>query len=625
MTRFYPWLHEALADGAEIVTANKRLARELKGAFDGRQLASGLRSWHTPRILPWSVWLNTLLDRCDGSVAVPLRLDLHAGAVIWERLLTEHAGDRMLNPASLARQAQQTWQRLHDWCVPISDLGRHAGSDDERLFAAVASAYGQELETNAWLDPAQSASFVTRLLESGRIDAPRRVLYAGFDRVVPAAAQLFRALSERGTEVRETPHRSEAQLLEERLERRVEVRSCADADAELRAAGLWARRLLHANPAATVAIVSPGLEQDAPRAARLIREGLAPGWQYGGSRYRTAVNVSYGRRLSNYPLVAVALLWLEWACHGLSSADISVLLRDPFAGSAKTDGRCRLETALRRLPDRNWRPASLAAVLRGSEQSAEAIDWLQRVDIVAALETERSKVESPAVWAARIDEFLRQLGWPGEKPLDTEEFQLSNRWRDLLNELSRLDVVLPGIELTEAVARLTSFAAETIYQPESGAGLVQLIGTLEAAGLEFDHLWVARLDANQWPPQANPLALVSRVLQRTFGMPDATPADTLEFSRRVLERLAGSAPDVVLCWSESDQDLELEASPLLAPYLEPGTAKGEDPGWHAASLCRRDALQRVPDPVPPIRPGEKVGGGAATVQRQVDNPFSAFA
>jgi probable DNA repair protein len=616
--RRYSWLCDAVASGAEIVTVNNRLARELRRAFDEQQLARGLLSWHTPRILPWTAWLNSVLDRCDTASHTPLCIPPRAAALLWERLLREHAQERLLNPDNLVRQAQQTWQRLQDWCVPVADLQRHASSDDERLFAGIAVAYQRHLDANSWIDSALLAACVTGLIVSGRIEAPARVVHAGFDRLTPAAEGLLNALRGIGAAVSEAPGAGWTST--------VLALSCTDGDAELRAAGLWARRLLQADAGATVAIVCPGLEQDATRAARLVREGLAPGWQYAGGRRETAVNVSYGRRLAEYPLVAVALLWLSWACRGLPARDVSLLLRTPFAGSANTDGRCRLEMRLRRMPDRNWRPGNLAAALRGAEQSADALDWLQRVERVAAMESARGAFESPAVWAGRIDQLLQELGWPGEKALDTGEFQLANRWRDLLNELSRLDVVQPRIDLAEAVARLSSFAADTIYQPETERGMVQLLGTLEAAGLEFDNLWVCHLAAQEWPPSAHPLPLVSRALQRKFRMPDATPKDTLDFSRRVLERLAGAATNVTFSWPLTDQDLELDASPLLARFVLRHGGQGEDPGWHAASLHGSAAPELVPgDDAPAVRPREKVGGGATTVQRQVTEPFSAFA
>ena len=618
MTRMPSWLPDAVASGAEIITVNNRLARELRRAFDEQQLARGSLSWQTPRILPWAAWLNTVLDRRDAASRIPLRIQPRAAALIWERLLKKHAEDRLLNPDSLVRQAQQTWQRVQDWCVPLEDLQRHASSEDERLFAEIAVAYRRHLDANSWIDGAQLAACVSGLIETGKIEAPARIVHAGFDRLTPAAARLLNSFRSAGAAVSEAPYTGRPST--------VLALSCSDGDAELRAAGLWASQLLHADAGATAAIVCPGLEHNAPRAARLVREGLAPGWQDAGGRHQTAVNVSYGRRLAEYPLVAVALLWLSWACRGLPTRDVSVLLRTPFAGSANTDGRCRLEMRLRRMPDRNWRPGNLAAVLGGTEQSADALDWLQRVERVAAMESTRNAFLSPAAWAARIDQLLQELGWPGEKALDTAEFQLANRWRDLLNELSRLDIVQPRIDLTEAVLRLSSFAADTIYQPETESGMVQLLGTLEAAGLEFDNLWVCHLDAQQWPPPAHPLPLVSRALQRKFRMPDATPADTLDFSRRVLERLAGSATNVTFSWPVTDEDLELEASPLLQHFDVRYGGQGEDPGWYAASLCGRSALDlAVGDAVPAVRPGEKVGGGAATVQRQVTEPFSAFA
>src|SRR5690606_20593070 len=104
MTGPYHWLDEALASGAEVVTANKRLARALRQAFDEQQLARGLRSWHTPRIIPWSAWPGSLLERCNASGSVPLRIHPLAAALVWERLLGERTEDRILNAQGLARQ-----------------------------------------------------------------------------------------------------------------------------------------------------------------------------------------------------------------------------------------------------------------------------------------------------------------------------------------------------------------------------------------------------------------------------------------------------------------------------------------------------------------------------------------
>jgi hypothetical protein len=151
------------------------------------------------------------------------------------------------------------------------------------------------------------------------------------------------------------------------------------------------------------------------------------------------------------------------------------------------------------------------------------------------------------------------------------------------------------------------------------------MGILEAAGMNFDHVWVSGLHAGQWPPPGTPSALLSREVQKEYAMPDATPADTLLFSRRVLKRLSSSAPDVVFSWPKSDGESELAASSLLDEVAHEPYSGPADPGWHALDFCGKKTTQTVTeDPVPRVADDEIVGNGAYTVQRQTVEPFAAF-
>lgn len=614
----YSWLDDALASGAEIVTASRRLARELRRVHDERQLARGRGAWRTPRIVSWDSWLNAFVDASDSMMRWPLRLHPQACTILWEGCLARVAAARLLDHDGLVRQARHAWQRLHEWRVPVDDLARHAGNEDERLFASAAAAYARELRRGGWIDGAQLPALVAEGLQARTLGVAERVVLAGFDRLTPAAREIVGALEARGCKVSVAPPAEYAGALR--------VVSCADGEAELRSAGAWARARLADEPDARVAIVYPGLEQQAGRAERLVREGLVPGWQQGGRAHGEAVQVSYGRRLIDYPLVALAVTWLRWTHRGLSSREVSTLLRTPLVGSGTTGGCSRLELALRRLPDRRWSAASLAGALRGADESEEALRWLARADAVARAGFGDAPAVSPAEWAGRMHAFLDGIGWPGKAMPDSAEFQLVNRWRELLNEFSRIGAVQPLVKFGEALARLAQAAAETVWQPEGGTGAVQLLGTLEAAGLEFDHAWVGNLHALQWPPPAHPLPLVSRALQREQGMPDATSADTLDFAQRTLGRLARSAVSVVLSWPRADRESELGPSPLLAAYTQGDGGAFPDPGWYAAALGAADAARHVAaDPVPRVQPDERVLGGAYTVQRQVTDPFSAFA
>jgi probable DNA repair protein len=397
-------------------------------------------------------------------------------------------------------------------------------------------------------------------------------------------------------------------------------------DAELRTAGAWARQQLERNPQQRVAIVITRLERDADRSLRLIKEGLIPGWQNAGASENNIVNISYGRKLIDYPAISMAVLALRWLHSDLSTTELSPLLLTSLLDSTGSDALARIELRLRQRPDQSWSPRALLAEASSRHGGTAADAVLARIRHIAELRDRLPNRQSPSAWAALFDDILNRVRWPGLDPLDSSEFQLLNRWRELLNEVARLELVSPSMTAVEALGRVVAIAGETVYQAESDEAVVQVMGPLEAAGLQFDALWIAGVSDRNWPPSSRPLTLVSRELQRSHGMPDASPADTLDFSTRVLQRLLASAPQLTVSFSISEEDVQQSASELLGD-LGANAAPGVlDPAWHARTHAACGIrLVSAADPVPPVTATEIVAGGAATIQRQFEEPISAFA
>jgi len=615
----YPWLKDAITRDAVVITASRRLARELQAAFAGQQLQAGVQSWRTPPIFFWNDWCRRQLEAAADPVSLPFAIDNFSSSILWERCLKKRLPDGLPALSGVIRQAREAWQRLEAWNVPLAALARSARSPDEQLFAAAAADYQALLEAASWTDQDGMPRLVTRLISEQRVSAPRETVFAGFDRFSPAVSNVIDALTAVDCTVQTAP--------EPAASAEASVASFEDHDAEMRAAGAWARDILEGDADAKIAIISHALQSEADREARIVREGLAPGWQYAGkgAGLTTAVNVSYGRKLSDFPAISNALLILRWIHHGLSTKEISLLLRSKCLASQKSAGRSRLELELRKLPDRAWSATSLLRALKGRDESEDTLAWFRGMEAILALQQDARREASPAYWASCMDSLLNEWRWPGEGTLTSKEFQLINRWRDLLNELARTAIVTPQLRFNEAVQRLATFAADVVFQPEADAGVVSLMGTLEAAGMEFDHVWIAGMHAGLWPPAGNPSPLLARELQQEFGLPDATPADTLLFSRRVLQRLTGCATTAVLSWPRSDGESELVASSLLDQMAHESYCGPADPGWHALQFCGKDATAIIAeDPVPPVTADEVVTGGAYTVQRQVSEPFAAF-
>lgn len=613
----YAWLDGALADDSStVITANRRLARELRTVYGNRRLQAGVRAWRRPAIFSWTEWLAVLVESGYPDVSLPLRINALQSRVVWEQCLRTDLDDPLINIGSLARLCRETWNRLHEWRVPLTECQRRASGRDQRIFARAAGRYDRHLQSRGWIDDATLPDELVRGFESGLLSARGKLTLAGFDRVSPQAQALLDVAVSAGAEA--------AFVAASGAGRATLVRSDTP-DSELRTAGRWARDALASAPSLRIGIVINDLERDAVRSARLLREGFVPGWQYANEAYGQALNVSFGRRLADYPAVHDALLMLRFLTGDAGAADLSLLLRSPFFGEERNFGRGRFELALRDVPDRRWSPGSLTGFLRGAAGDAgqcDGRDWLDRIG--AAVERIQSQPErqSAARWAAVVDELLQVLRWPGDAVLDSEDFQLIDRWRDLLNEFARLDVVIGAVGIADAAARLAAMAGETIFQAETTAAVVDVVGVLEAAGMEFDRLWVTGLTASAWPPPARPLALVAREVQQKYSMPDSSPEDTAAFAERVIERLSSSAAEILYSVPRLVGDAEQMPSALVADY--PGADVPADDGWHAATLVGQP-LGEAADRVPGVQPGETVAGGARTLNYQRRDPFAAFA
>lgn len=612
----HDWLSEALGDNGTIVTANRRLARVLGEEFAAAQLGAGAKVWRSPAIFAWQDWLVSLSNGANDQGSIPTRINAHQSQVLWERCLQKELGESESSITSLVRLSRETWQRLADWQVTISEVARTAQSEDQKSFASVAGRYIGLLERENWVDDAGLAGLILQLVTDQKIQLGGPVKFVGFERHRPIMLAIRDALLAAGIVV-------DFAAFERSIEN-CSLRTFENGAAEFRSAGAWARQQIEENPGANIAIIASDLDNNAEPITRQVREGATPGWQHGHQSLFDAVNVSYGGRLSDYPAIAIALKLLQWLVSDLSSMEVGILLRSPLVGNEATAGRSRLELWLRQLPDRNWSPSMITAELRGRDEGDEVGEWLAKLAAFSKRRRELPKYASPAEWAVLVDDILKLLVWPGSTPLDSAEFQLINRWRELLNEFARLGLVSSRLSAGAAIARLELMSSEVIFQPEATGGLVQLMGPLEASGIQFDAIWITGVTTANWPPAGTPSALVSRRLQEKYGMPDCTPGDTLRYAEQVLTGLLAAGKVAVCSYALTEDDAEQTASDLLTTLVSASDTVSSDPGWYAARLIRRADLDLTQDRVPAVTAGEKISGGAGTIQRQISDPISAF-
>src|SRR5205823_13500190 len=134
--------------------------------------------------------------------------------------------------------------------------------------------------------------------------------------------------------------------------------------------------------------------------------------------------------------------------------------------------------------------------------------------------------------------------WPGERELDSAEYQAFAAWKEVLCGLASLDTVCSPVRLQVAVDVVARLVRERVFQPESPPVPIQILGPLEAAQLEFDHLWVLGLTDETWPriPKPNPLLPIE--LQRSRGIARCSADWELGFARRMQAGWEAAAVEV---------------------------------------------------------------------------------
>lgn len=611
-----------------VITAGQRLSRALGDEVTRRQRARGLQVWERAHILPWVTWLQTCWEASTDTTpdAQPMLLASAQERTLWERVIAESdQANALLQVAATARIAQEAWRLVHERRLSLAAIA-DAGSNDARAFAAWAQRFAVWCDGKGWLDAARLPDRLASSIAAGHIPLPRRLCLAGFDELSPQQAALLQAVAAAGCEVQQmSPQAFDA------TPARIE---CVSGDQELQRLARWARATLEADPAARIGIVLPDLAARRATLVRRLDEVLAPASllpQHGSSR---AYNLSLGLPLSDYPVVRSALLILELAQGRMPLERLGGLLRSPFLAAAEAEMTRRglLDARIRRIGETTLSARGLmkAAQGWGDAQAAHACPqlagalqrWLEHEGLLRAQ-------RAPSDWAGVCARLLAALGWPGERTLSSEEYQAVEAWRDLLSRFSGLDAVWPAAAYTGAVTRLRRMAGETLFQPQTPEVPIQVLGVLEAAGMQFDHLWVMGLTDEVWPPPPRPNPLLPAVLQRRHGVPHASAERELEFAQRVTARLLTSAPHIVVSHARRDGERDLRVSPLIAS-LAATTAEALVPqawqGYAQQVHVSVSALEEIEDvQAPPLPDGTRVRGGTGVFKQQAACPFRAFA
>lgn len=611
-----------LEQGYTVLTPNHRLARRVKLEWDSYQSEAGARVWPTEPVFSVQSWLE---QQCQLALSQGVLPPLHLLASeqetqLWRQTIESGAGAdaefTLLQPEAAADLAATARHTLLQWGIDTQRGAWRAACEHEPDCAAFLrwlddfeqslQARGQTtlLDCIAQLSaqPAHGASVRVALLECGEIP--------------PLYASAIRRLC---TEVVEVEPEAGAG------DRRVYA---FDSHAgQLQAVANWVAASHRQNPDVSIGVVLMDMRNDRQRFEYQLRRAFDC---LGENYANLAVNFSTGMPLAATPVVRDGLLALEMGLNDTTvPAVVKVLgsrflalddalspLAQRFINGLHAEGMEHLSVARLRV--------SAAQVKLGDEQGLALGDILMKMARLRHL----GGRALPGEWAGYFLEILELWGWPGPDPLDSLEYQQVASWYELFEGLRAFDAVSAPLDYAAALSLLRETTRNRMSQPESADSNIQVLGPLEAVGLQFDHLWLVGVQASRWPEPPRPNPLLPGAMQAQLGMPRATAQREWEIAERRMAQYRRSVGVLHAGYTCQVDGISESPSALLADFV-PGELPAPSlvpPQWVDAFASRR--LETIDDDQgPPLASDATSGrsGGSGLLEDQSQCPFRAFA
>lgn len=595
-----------------ILTANSRLSRHLQHNFSLYQANNGFVSWPSANIIPLSSWLISQWQ--NNPQAHGKLLTDSEELILWQTIISSDSqASQLLQINNTAKLIKQAWQTIKLWQAPLQDICQ---SNDEIIkFFQWAEKFEQIKQTNNLLSTAELPHEIEKLISNNQLELKKRIILTGFDDFPPALQSLITTLSQ---------HAEVSEFDGEDCNQNTQRIALETTEIEITSMAQWAKNKLgELKPNQQIGCIIPDLNGLRKTVQRIFTEQFNPKNNYPGQEKQALeFNISSGESLSKVLMIKTALNILSLR-QKTDKEILSSVLLSPYVCEQEED----LEHAAMiqdRLKDYSAPSSKNTSLFQAYHDCFQDSTIATRWNNFFTLKLS-SGTQTCQHWGEQFKLLLNTLNWPGNRTLDSYEYQAMARWQLVLEEFTNLDQLLPPVSYQQALNLLRQLCQNTLFQPQTKDTPIQVLGLLEASGSHFTHLWLMGLNEDNWPPKAAPNPFLPMELQRQKNMPHATAAREHQYCINIQEKLFKSSDFSIASYALREEDRERHPSPLITAIQ---TTTWQELGLNTLDTSSRQQseLEEITDQQgPAILDKEEIRGGSSLLQNQSLCPFRAFA
>ena len=597
-----------------VLTSSSQLAEDINQQYTLHKLSSNISAWDTPSIYSWRNWLKILHFSSHSDASYTL-LNQGLSVNILQNFIDDEIDNTLIKSSLLASNFYENLNLVSNLCIPHSEIEQTALTDDEKLFSKVITNYQSYLNDMSWLD---IPTFYKYALENIKLYCRdygdnTKITFVGFNDPLPLEELFIQKISE----VFDTFIIKRQSLIS--IYEKVSYESN---DSEFRAAGAWARKILEHEKNKKIGIIVHKNDVNL-KTERIINDGFTPGWQLGTDMNSSLCRFKESSCLGYFPFIKNTLILLKWLDEPTDTLDICCLLMSKYFQDISDSGSNKLDDKLRQKYQKKW---TITEFIKAFKKNCDQ-DEIFIIEILELLQPNKHLTEydeSPKEWLSFINNKLKKVDWLTLDNESNSDNFIFKKWIQLLKDCEQSLISHESISYLNFIKLIESTAENTYIQAHPLHQQVKILEYNDAIEMEFDYLWLSGLDNHVWPNKHKHYSFFSRELQNQHNFPESTPNKSAEHEKKLLSTLMGSSKNVVLSYARSRDEMQLSFTDLITIDLEESDIH-KDPGNFSESNFGLENFIFLDEDVPIIKNTERLKGGASTVQRFKEDPFSGFA
>ena len=558
-------LFTKLESDSVLITSLSRQAEYFRLSYANWKRENGFSAWPSPKIYSWTEWLKLSGEEllwAGYSTAQGVRslLTPLQEQVVWEQVIRSETKTSLLHLSSTATIAKSAWQLIQAWRLPDPRAAKFP-SDDVQAFTVWVEAYYKRCKTSSWLDYARLPDTLKSAIKTAKLALPKNIILAGFVEMTPQQLGVIKAIEKRGTQV--------DLYRPQEFNSKLKAYVYSSNNDEFKAIANWCRELLKQNPATSIGIVIPNLNQFKTDLEYALRMDLYPSSLLTNDEFtNTAYQFSGGDNLVDSEIASMAMNLLELIQGDFSLDQISQILRNPycFGGRSEMFERYKLDAWLRAQGVLDFTLSSLLDLLKKYELSRPETSKTTLFEVsLMTLKTSSGLAKNshtPNIWAKHFLTYLDKFGWPS-KEIGVNEQRQAQAMRTCLTEFATLGFVQSEMNFKLALKSLKQIYQNKRLQGNQIFAPIQIMDFKEAYGLNFEYLWVAQLSDSELPQTRKINPLIPFGWQKKCNISLSTPEQCLVDAQKRLVHLKSAAPQINFSFVAPEQSDEIQKPGLL--------------------------------------------------------------